>query len=165
MFLTSIHLYRFRNYAEQTVEFSAPKTILVGENAQGKSNLLEAVEILSVLKSHRTGRDRDLVQDGHTAAQIAASVDRSAGPHLVKLTLRSSGRRTTVLNGETLRRQMDLLGTLNTVQFSSLDLELVRGGPAYRRDWLERAIEFFETNGDPTRAGALAEQLNQASAR
>jgi DNA replication and repair protein RecF len=137
MFLTSVHLRQFRNYAEQTVDFSAPKTILVGENAQGKSNLLEAVELLSVLKSHRTSRDRDLVQDGHTSAQIAASVDRGAGPHRIKLTLRSNGRRTTVLNGETLRRQMDLLGTLNAVQFSSLDLELVRGGPAYRRDWLD----------------------------
>ncbi len=137
MFLSALHLRQFRNYAEQSVEFSAPKTILVGENAQGKSNLLEAVELLSALKSHRTSRDRDLVLDGHDLAQIKGQVERGAGPLELKMTLRTSGRRTVVLNGETLRRQMDFLGMLNTVQFSSLDLELVRGGPAYRRDWLD----------------------------
>jgi DNA replication and repair protein RecF len=148
MFLTSIHLRQFRNYTEQSVTFSAPKTILVGENAQGKSNLLEAVELISVLKSHRTSRDRDLVQDGFPQGQISATLDHgppgaSANVGL-RMTLRASGRRTTVLNGETLRRQLDLLGTLNTVQFSSLDLELVRGGPAYRRDWLNGLLVQLE---------------------
>lgn len=144
MFLTSLHLRHFRNYADQAVNFSAPKTIVLGENAQGKSNLLEAVELLSMLKSHRTSRDRDLVQDGQTTAQITAAIDRGVGPHSVKMTLRSSGRRTSILNGETLKRQTDLLGTLNTVQFSSLDLDLVRGGPAYRRGWLDGLLVQLE---------------------
>lgn len=148
MFLNAIHLRQFRNYAEQSVVFSAPKTILVGENAQGKSNLLEAVELISVMKSHRTSRDRDLVQDGHPQGQIAATIDHgpsgASASMGVRMTLRASGRRTTVLNGETLRRQLDLLGTLNTVQFSSLDLELVRGGPAYRRDWLNGLLVQLE---------------------
>ncbi len=144
MFLTSLQLRHFRNYADQAVTFSAPKTIVLGENAQGKSNLLEAVELLSMLKSHRTSRDRDLVQDGQTTAQITAAIDRGVGPHSVKMTLRSSGRRTSVLNGETLKRQIDLLGTLNTVQFSSLDLDLVRGGPAYRRGWLDGLLVQLE---------------------
>ena len=148
MFLKSLHLRQFRNYAEQSVEFSAPKTILVGENAQGKSNLLEAVELISVMKSHRTSRDRDLVQDGHPQGQISATIDHgppdATAPMTVRMTLRTSGRRTSVLNGETLRRQLDLLGTLNTVQFSSLDLELVRGGPAHRRDWLNGLLVQLE---------------------
>jgi DNA replication and repair protein RecF len=148
MFLTSIHLRQFRNYAEQSVTFSAPKTILVGENAQGKSNLLEAVELISVLKSHRTSRDRDLVQEGCSQGQISATIDHGppgASANLgLRMTLRASGRRTTVLNGETLRRQLDLLGKLNTVQFSSLDLELVRGGPAHRRDWLNGLLVQLE---------------------
>ncbi len=148
MFLTSIHLRQFRNYAEQSVAFSAPKTILVGENAQGKSNLLEAVELISIMKSHRSSRDRDLVQDGHPQGQITATIDHgppeATAPMGVRMTLRASGRRTTVLNGETLRRQLDLLGTLNTVQFSSLDLELVRGGPSHRRDWLNGLLVQLE---------------------
>ena len=59
MFLQHLHLQNFRNYQSQSVAFSAPKTILLGDNAQGKSNLLEAVELLATLKSHRTSRDRD----------------------------------------------------------------------------------------------------------
>jgi DNA replication and repair protein RecF len=64
MFLQHLHLQNFRNYSAQSVAFSAPKTILLGDNAQGKSNLLEAVELLATLKSHRTSRDRDLVKEG-----------------------------------------------------------------------------------------------------
>ncbi|NJN31654.1 MAG: AAA family ATPase, partial [Synechococcales cyanobacterium RM1_1_8] len=148
MFLTSLNLRQFRNYAEQSVEFLAPKTILVGENAQGKSNLLEAVELISLLKSHRTGRDRDLVQDSQQSGSISATLrhgpPETSLPITLQMTLRASGRRTTLLNGETLRRQLDLLGTLSTVQFSSLDLDLVRGGPDYRRRWLDGLLVQLE---------------------
>ncbi len=148
MFLRTLHLHQFRNYAEQSVTFEASKTILVGENAQGKSNLLEAVEVLSTLKSHRTSRDRDLVQDGATQSQVMTQLDRGReqdlGPIELRMTLRSNGRRSLQLNGETLRRQLDALGLLNTVQFSSLDLDLVRGSPAQRRDWLDRLLTQLE---------------------
>lgn len=148
MFLRTLHLQQFRNYAEQSVTFEASKTILVGENAQGKSNLLEAVEVLSTLKSHRTSRDRDLVQDGSTHSQIMTQLDRGRdqdlGPIELRMILRSNGRRSLQLNGETLRRQLDALGLLNTVQFSSLDLDLVRGSPAQRRDWLDRLLTQLE---------------------
>lgn len=140
MFLESLQLRHFRNYYDQAVQFCAPKTILVGDNAQGKSNVLEAVELLSTLRSHRVHRDRDLVQNGETLGQITATVKRDLCSHNLSLTLRISGRRTAILNGETLRRQLDLLGNLSTVQFSSVDLELVRGGPAQRRDWLDALL-------------------------
>jgi DNA replication and repair protein RecF len=65
MYLKTLHLRQFRNYFDQKVAFDAPKTILVGNNAQGKSNLLEAVELLSTLKSHRVSRDRDLILDSN----------------------------------------------------------------------------------------------------
>ncbi|MDX2100383.1 MAG: DNA replication/repair protein RecF [Leptolyngbyaceae cyanobacterium bins.59] len=144
MYLKTIHLRHFRNYQDQQVEFLAPKTILVGDNAQGKSNLLEAVELLATLRSHRVSRDRDLVQDGEAIGQITASVERELGPVEMALALRSNGRRTAALNGETLRRQFDFLGTLNAVQFSSLDLELVRGGPEKRRHWLDALVTQLE---------------------
>ena len=137
MYLKNLHLRQFRNYQEQQVEFCAPKTILVGNNAQGKSNLLEAVELLSTLKSHRAGRDRELVREGATQGKIAATLERAVGSSELALTLRTQGRRTVALNQEALRRQMDFLGVLNAVQFSSLDLELVRGAPERRRSWLD----------------------------
>lgn len=140
MYLKTLHLRHFRNYQEQRVDFSAAKTILVGNNAQGKSNLLEAVELLATLRSHRMARDRDLIQEEEPAAQINATLEREAGISDLSLTLRRNGRRTVALNGESLRRQMDFLGVLNAVQFSSLDLELVRGSPEVRRNWLDTLL-------------------------
>jgi DNA replication and repair protein RecF len=140
LYLTHLSLRHFRNYGEQQIDFAAPKTILVGENAQGKSNLLEAVELLATLKSHRTSRDRDLVHQDQPVAQITASVRRDLGIADLSLVLRQAGRRTAILNGEKLRRQLDFLGALNAVQFSSLDIDLVRGGPGARRDWLDTLL-------------------------
>lgn len=140
MYLKTLHLRQFRNYKEQQVEFTAPKTILVGNNAQGKSNLLEAVELLATLRSHRMARDRDLVREGEATSQIHATLERQTGISDLTLTLRRNGRRTVALNSETLRRQMDFLGVVNAVQFSSLDLDLVRGGPEGRRSWLDTLL-------------------------
>ncbi len=140
MFLKHLYLQNFRNYQSQSVAFGAPKTILLGDNAQGKSNLLEAVELLATLKSHRTSRDRDLVQEGKTASHIKAQLEKDIGPSELSLVLRNGGRRATVLNGETLKRQQDFLGNLNAVQFSSLDLDLVRGGPGERRSWIDTLL-------------------------
>ncbi|MEM6251333.1 MAG: DNA replication/repair protein RecF [Cyanobacteria bacterium P01_D01_bin.156] len=144
MFLQSLHLKQFRNYGDQAVEFLAPKTILLGENAQGKSNLLEAVELLATLKSHRTSRDRDLVQNDENIAQVQASLKRELGVAALQLTLRRGSRRTAIINGETLKRQQDFLGHLNAVQFSCLDLDLVRGGPGIRRTWTDTLLMQLE---------------------
>ncbi|MEH2346942.1 MAG: DNA replication/repair protein RecF [Nostoc sp.] len=140
MYLKTLNLRQFRNYQDQKVEFNAAKTILVGNNAQGKSNLLEAVELLATLRSHRMTRDRDLVQEGETIAQINATLERQTGVSDLTLTLRRNGRRSVAINGESIRRQMDFLGVLNAVQFSSLDLDLVRGGPEGRRNWLDTLL-------------------------
>lgn len=140
MYLKNIHLQSFRNYVDQQVTFSAQKTILVGNNAQGKSNLLEAVELLATLKSHRANRDRELVREGAATGQIEAILERAYGETELGLTLRKQGRRTAALNKEALRRQLDFLGTLNAVQFSSLDLELVRGTPESRRNWIDALL-------------------------
>jgi DNA replication and repair protein RecF len=144
MFLPFLHLKQFRNYREQIVQFAAAKTILLGDNAQGKSNLLEAVELLATLKSHRTSRDRDFVLSGCSEGQVSAKLNRELGTSDLKLLFRVGGRRTATLNGETMRRQQDFLGTLNAVQFSCLDLELVRGGPGERRVWLDTLLTQLE---------------------
>ena len=85
MFLSHLYLQNFRNYSSQSVAFSAPKTILLGDNAQGKSNLLEAVELLATLKSHRTSRDRDLVKEEASTGHIKDSELQVALGELVHL--------------------------------------------------------------------------------
>jgi DNA replication and repair protein RecF len=144
MYLKSLELRNFRNYAAQSIDFTAAKTILLGDNAQGKSNLLEAVELLSALKSHRTSRDRDFVLDGTPMAQIVGQLRRETGDVELAMTLRETGRRSVAQNGVGLRRQLDFLGTLNMVQFSCLDLDLVRGGPDERRRWLDGLLVQLE---------------------
>ena len=145
MYLESLNLRHFRNYTEQNVSFTAAKTIILGDNAQGKSNLIEAVEILSALKSHRTSRDRELIQSSETSAQIVGQLDRLATGNVeLAITLRANGRRTVALNGLAQRRQLDFLGKLNMVQFSSLDLDLVRGGPDCRRSWIDGLLVQLE---------------------
>ena len=144
MYLKTLHLQQFRNYRDQKVAFDAPKTILVGDNAQGKSNLLEAVELLSTLKSHRVSRDRELILDTQDNGQITGNLERETGRIELGIILRSKGRRTVLLNRQSLRRQLDFLSILNVVQFSSLDLELVRGSPERRRSWIDRLLVQLE---------------------
>jgi DNA replication and repair protein RecF len=85
-------------------------------------------------------RDRELVLEEATVGQIQANLERAYGSIDLALTLRTQGRRTVALNRESLRRQLDFLGILNAVQFSSLDLELVRGAPERRRNWLDSIL-------------------------
>ena len=137
MFLKQLQLFCFRNYLNQGVNFDGYKTILLGDNAQGKTNLLEAVELISTLKSQRAKKDLDLILEGKEESRIQAKLERSYGVSDIGMTLRSSGKRSITLNQENLRRHLDILGVVNTVQFSSLDLDLVRGAPEVRRAWLD----------------------------
>ncbi|MGV2831442.1 DNA replication/repair protein RecF [Myxosarcina sp. GI1(2024)] len=140
MYLKNLRLRSFRNYDDRQINFTAQKTIIVGNNAQGKSNLLEAVELLATLKSHRTSRDRELILENSLVGQIEATLERAYGTTELSITLRRQGRRTVALNREGLRRQLDFLGVLNAVQFSSLDLDLVRGAPDARRNWVDSLL-------------------------
>jgi len=144
MYLKSLQLKQFRNYIDQEVAFTAPKTVIVGNNAQGKSNLLEAVLLLATLRSHRVSKDRDLVKNGESLGEILAICQRSRSPEgypvELGMRMRSSGKRTLVVNGVNQARHLDFLGNLNAVMFSSLDLDLVRGSPESRRNWLDTVL-------------------------
>jgi DNA replication and repair protein RecF len=135
--LQRLDLQQFRNIERLALSLDAPRLLVVGPNGEGKSNLLEAVELLGSLRSHRTGSDRDLIRHGHSSAVLrggTASGDR------LQLELRQQGGRRASRNGKLLERQHDLLGSLRCVGFSTLDLELVRGEPAIRRHWLDRVV-------------------------
>ena len=115
----------------------APRLLVIGRNGEGKSNLLEAVELLGSLRSHRCSVDRDLIRRGERQSLLAA--DCSGGDRL-ELELRRQGGRQARRNGKLLDRQLDLIGPLRCVGFSALDLDLVRGEPALRRQWLDRVV-------------------------
>ena len=110
---------------------------MIGRNGEGKSNLLEAVELLGSLRSHRCSADRDLIRQGERQSLITGLCE---GGDRLELELRRQGGRVARRNGKVLERQHELIGPLRCVGFSALDLDLVRGEPALRRQWLDRVV-------------------------
>ena len=115
--------------------------LVIGSNGVGKSNLLEAVELLGSLRSHRSSRDQDLIHWNESKALLRAITTES---ETLELELKRKGGRQAQRNNKILTRQMDLIGPLRCVCFSALDLELVRGEPALRRSWLDRVVQQLE---------------------
>lgn len=138
-FLSRIELQHFRSYRKTSLQVEANRVIFVGANGAGKSNLLEAVELLGSLRSHRTATDADLIQLGQADGWIHGWVGADGLEH-IGLHLRQRGGRQGWRNQHPLSRQMDLLGAFRCVCFSSLDLALVRGEPVLRRQWLDRVV-------------------------
>jgi DNA replication and repair protein RecF len=147
--LNRLELHHFRNYTHLALDLEAPRLLVIGANGEGKSNLLEAVELLGSLRSHRTASDQDLIQHGQPLGRILAQCGDGSVPgswsgdtsqDRLELELRRRGGRLACRNGKTLERQHDLIGPLRVVGFSALDLDLVRGEPALRRQWLDRVV-------------------------
>lgn len=135
--LHRLDLRHFRNIDGLQLTLEAPRLLVIGSNGQGKSNLLEGVELLTSLRSHRCSVDRDLIGHGHPWSRLGALTDEA---DTLQLELRRSGGRQAFRNGKRLERQLDLIGPLRCVGFSALDLDLVRGEPALRRQWLDRVV-------------------------
>ena len=118
---------------------------MVGNNGEGKTNLLEAVELLGSLRSHRCSNDRDLIQRGAGSSVLRGTVAGPGGESdLLAIELRRQGGRQVLRNGHRLERQSDLMATIRCVVFSALDLGLIRGEPALRRQWLDRVVVQLE---------------------
>ena len=117
------------------------RLLVIGSNGVGKSNLLEAVELIGTLRSHRSSRDQDLIYWNQDQAIIRAFADDS---EKLSLELRRRGGRKASRNEKPLARQLDLIGPLKSVCFSALDLDLVRGEPSLRRNWLDRVVQQLE---------------------
>lgn len=130
----------FRNYARLDVEPAAGLNLLVGANAQGKTNLLESILFLAVFRSPRAAREAELIRWGAEEAQAACVVARGGAAGntegRLEVRLRREGPKTVLWNGNTLRPQ-DALGILTAVSFFPDDLDLVKGAPAGRRRLLD----------------------------
>ena len=146
MYLERLELHDFRSYATAELALGPGVRVLVGPNAQGKTNLLEAVQYLSVGTSHRVASDAPLVRAGADAAIIraVARVDTADGDDgralTVELELRPGGRNRAKLNGQSQTRVRDAIGQLRSVLFAPEDLQLVRGDPADRRRFLDELL-------------------------
>ena len=143
MFVTELQLTDFRNYATASLGLSSGVTVFVGSNGQGKTNLVEAVEYLSTMSSHRVAATAPLIRSGAESAIVRAKVQAGRGDdRIVTLELEITTGRSNVarLNRAPLARPRDLIGALRTVVFSPMDLAIVRGDPADRRGWLDSLV-------------------------
>lgn len=140
MIVSKLELTGFRNYERLCVDFSPEMNLIRGENAQGKTNLVEAIAYLSTAKSHRARADRELIGFDQSEARILAEVQSRGREFQMDLTLRRSGRRSVSINHIKRKTLADLSGVLHTVLFCPEDLALVKEGAAVRRRFLDRAI-------------------------
>ncbi|HEX2405437.1 MAG TPA: DNA replication/repair protein RecF [Acidimicrobiia bacterium] len=132
-----VSLTHFRSYEELEWQPDHGVNLLLGPNGAGKTNLLEAIAYLSSLRSFRSVPDQALIADGKDAAVVRAGVSSGARERLVEIELPRSGPRRTQLDKTRLQKTADLLGVLRVIAFLPEDLDLVKRGPAYRRDLLD----------------------------
>lgn len=141
MYLSKLLLRKFRNYNEESIELNKGINIIIGDNAQGKTNILESIHILSVGKSHRSvTKDNDLINKDEDSCYISGTVERINGNYRVDMIIDKREKKKISINGVALKRVGELLGTINTVIFSPEDLKIVKEGPSERRRFLDIAI-------------------------
>lgn len=140
MYFKTLELSSFRNYDNLTLEFNKGLNIFVGENAQGKTNILEAVYYLGSLKSHRTPRDRELIMWNCERAYINSELSKNSGNYKMEFLINNQDKKSVKINGVNYSKMSEILGTANTVIFSPEDLKLVKEGPALRRKFVDNEL-------------------------
>ena len=152
MYVSSLWLTDFRCYHEAELAFSPGVTVISGANAQGKTTLLEAVAWASRGKSFRGVPDAALVRDGADQAILRVEVADGERRQLLEAELRVHGRNRVQLNRQNVTRTRDLLGLMQVSVFAPDDLQLVKGGPAGRRDYLDDLLTMIAPRYEATRA-------------
>ena len=140
MHLQRLWLTDFRSYGSAELNFAPGLTALLGANGQGKTNIMEAVGYLATLSSFRGAPTDALIRRGATTAVVRAEGEREGRSLLIEAELTESGRGRVQVNKQRLARTRDLLGALRVSVFSPDDLELVKGGPAGRRAYLDESL-------------------------
>ena len=137
MIISSLELADFRNIEKLSVSFSEGTNIFYGDNAQGKTNILEALFLIATTKSHRGVRDRDLIRFGREEAHIRAVIMKKGIDHRIDMHLRAGRSKGIAINGQRIRKASELIGLLHIVFFSPEDLAIVKSGPAERRRFMD----------------------------
>lgn len=140
MRLDSLTLEHFRNYAGESVTFDPSVNVIVGENAQGKTNLLEAAVYLSCAKSPRARTEKEMISFNADAARLTGRIFSRGRTFSVEIELARGRRRKMSVNQVSCKRAGDLAGVLNTVYFCPDDLLLIRDGAAARRRFMDLAL-------------------------
>ena len=140
MRVTTLRLVNYRNYGSLALRPDPGLCVLTGENAAGKTNVLESVFLCALGRSHRTVRDGELVKSGEPGGYVGVTLDTLGGPRQIEMKLSAAERKKLVVDGKALSRSGELLGVLNVVMFAPEDLTIVKGGPGERRRFIDMVI-------------------------
>ena len=140
MFIKKLELKNYRNYGDFSLDINSHKVLIIGKNAQGKTNLLEAILYLSCLDSYRISKDIELIKWGENYAKIKAEILKDGFSAELSATICPPKKKELFLNGIKKNKSTDFLGNLKAISFSVNDLLLLRGAPEDRRKWIDMAI-------------------------
>ena len=140
MIIKSLELENFRNYKSLSIEFDKGVNILYGDNAQGKTNILEAIYVSATTKSHKGSKDKDIINFESEEAHIKTYLDKEGLERRVDMHLRKSKTKGIAVDMVKLKKATELLGILNVVFFSPEDLSIIKNAPAERRRFMDMEL-------------------------
>ena len=140
MYIESLALKNFRNYKELDINFSKNINILYGDNAQGKTNILEAIYIAATTKSHRNSKDKDIISFGQEDSHIRLLLKKRDVGHRIDMHLRKNQTKGVAIDSIPIKRSTELFGLINIIMFSPEDLSVVKNGPGERRRFMDMEI-------------------------
>ena len=137
MFIESLQLINFRNYESLDINFDRGTNILYGDNAQGKTNILEAVYLCGTGRSHRGSRDKEMIRFEEEEAHIRLHIKKDKMSSRIDMHLKKSRTKGVAINGIPIHKARELLGIINLVFFSPEDLNIIKNGPSERRKFID----------------------------
>ena len=137
MIIKSIQLSNFRNYEKLDISFDSETNIIYGDNAQGKTNILEAAYLSGTTKSHKGSKDKEMIRFGEDEAHIRTIVEKNDKEYRIDMHLRKNGAKGVAINKMPIKKASELFGILNIVFFSPEDLNIIKNGPAERRRFID----------------------------
>lgn len=146
MKILSVELKNYRNYKNIKINFNDGLNVLVGKNAQGKTNLLESVFLCAIGKSPRVNKDKDLINWNEEHSKITLSLEKQSGKKTIEIFLFKNQNKAIKINGVQILRYSELLGEFNAIYFSPDDLKLVKESPDERRRFMDIDLSQFNKN-------------------
>lgn len=137
MIVKSLELMDYRNYSQLNMTFHNGINILYGENAQGKTNILESIYLCGTAKSHKGSKDKEIIKLEKEELHVRITFEKDQIPHRIDLHLRKNKAKGVAIDGIPIKRQGELFGMLNLVFFSPEDLYLIKSGPSERRRFID----------------------------
>lgn len=140
MYIESLELENIRNYKNLEISFDKGTTILYGDNAQGKTNILEAIYLSATTKSFKGSKDKEIISFEGSEGHIRTYLVKNDENFRIDMHLRGNNTKGIAINLEKIKKAADLIGLLNVVSFSPEDLNIIKEGPAYRRRFADMEL-------------------------